>query len=340
MTASPPPRALKTGSLLRHMMASVIVLAGSFLCIVCVVAALLTQWSAQGFSGRAGSLIYLPPGGGTHDVAREAVRAGLARRSWHVRLTVRLKGWDRALQAGEYELVSGQSLAGLLADMVDGRRFKRRLAVPEGLTSAVVMDLIRNSEGVVAPYGDLPAEGSLLPDTYFYERGDTGAALLDRMRGALTDTLQRLWTQRHYDLPIATPREAVILASIVERETGVAHERPLVAAVFVNRLRAGMRLQSDPTVIYGLDRTGDIGRPLSRRDLAGETPYNTYRIRGLPPTPIANPGRAALAAVLDPAPVDYLYFVADGTGGHAFARTLADHNRNVARWRQVERNQR
>jgi UPF0755 protein len=184
-----------------------------------------------------------------------------------------------------------------------------------------------------------PAEGSLLPETYSYSRGEARDEIITRMQAAHRAALDELWAGRAKDLPFATPEEAVILASIVEKETGLADERPRVAAVFVNRLRRGMRLQSDPTVIYGVSGGEPLGRGLRASELRGETPYNTYVIRGLPPTPIANPGKAALAAVLNPPQTDELYFVADGTGGHAFAKTLAEHSRNVARWRQIERAQ-
>ena len=169
----------------------------------------------------------------------------------------------------------------------------------------------------------------------------TRAALIAKMRAAQKTALDELWPQRQKNLPFKTKREALILASIVERETGVASERPLVAAVFVNRLRKGMRLQSDPTIIYGLvGGQGKLGRPIRRSEIRRKTPYNTYRINGLPPTPIANPGRASIAAVLNPSDSKALYFVADGSGGHAFAGTLDAHNKNVRRWRQIEKQNR
>ncbi|HUN52564.1 MAG TPA: endolytic transglycosylase MltG, partial [Candidatus Sulfotelmatobacter sp.] len=188
-------------------------------------------------------------------------------------------------------------------------------------------------------FGDLPvpppAEGSLLPETYNYSWGDSRAGMLARMAKAMRETLAHLWAGRAPDLPYATPEAALILASIVEKETGVPAERPLVAGVFVNRLRLGMKLQSDPTVDYALSGgKGPLGRELTRADLDTASPYNTYRVDGLPPGPIANPGRAAIAAVMRPAPTKDLYFVADGSGGHAFSQTLAEHNKNVERWHQ------
>src|SRR5690606_18966200 len=182
-----------------------------------------------------------------------------------------------------------------------------------------------------------PPEGSVLPETYQIERGDDRAAVLKRMMDAQEALLAQLWAKRHPGLPFDTPEEAVTLASIVEKETGVAAERPRVAAVFVNRLRRGMRLESDPTIIYGLTRGRPLGRGIRASELAAATPYNTYLIDGLPPTPIANPGRASLAAVLDPPKTDELFFVADGTGGHVFAKTYEEHLRNVAKWRALEK---
>jgi UPF0755 protein len=187
--------------------------------------------------------------------------------------------------------------------------------------------------------GDLevPEEGVLLPETYRADRGDTRQSVVDRMRSDQQALLDRLWAARQPGLPLNSPREAVILASIVEKETGQTDERKRVAGVFINRLRMGMRLQSDPTVIYAISRGEPLGRGLRASELLSRSPWNTYAYSGLPPTPIANPGKASLEAVLDPFQTQDLYFVADGTGGHVFARTLAEHNANVARWREVER---
>jgi UPF0755 protein len=183
----------------------------------------------------------------------------------------------------------------------------------------------------------VPAEGGVLPETYAYQWGEDRAALLRRAEAAMARALAEEWAGRAADLPLASPREALVLASIVERETGLPEERPRVAAVFLNRLRRGMPLQSDPTVAYAAAEGGVLDRPLTRADLDRDHPFNTYRTRGLPPAPIAAPGVASLRAVTRPAPTEDLYFVADGSGGHAFARTLEEHNRNVARWREIER---
>lgn len=241
------------------------------------------------------------------------------------------------LKAGEYEFPAGASIADVLAILRSGRAVVHKVTVPEGWTTAQVIERVNAHPALTGSISEVPPEGSLLPDTYVFERGAARDALIARMRRSQAALLADLWAKRAPDLPIESPEEAVILASIVEKETGVAAERQQVAAVFVNRLRRNMRLQSDPTIIYGI--TGGkapLDRPIARNDIAAETPYNTYRIDGLPPTPIANPGREAIAAVLQPGTSDHLYFVADGSGGHAFARTLAEHNANVRRWRKIE----
>lgn len=215
-----------------------------------------------------------------------------------------------------------------------------RIAVAEGATSWQIWNALNNAEFLTGTIEARPAEGVLSPDSYEVRRGADRAALVAEMEARQSAILAAAWENRAPDLPLASPEEALILASIVEKETGVPEERRQVASVFLNRLREPMRLQTDPTVIYGITRgQGVLGRGLRRSELNGDTPYNTYRIDGLPPTPIANPGRASIEAVLNPEETDYLYFVADGSGGHAFATTLAEHNENVARWRQIEAEQ-
>ncbi len=215
-----------------------------------------------------------------------------------------------------------------------------RVVLAEGVTSWQVVEELKQADFLSGDIADIPAEGSLAPDSYEVTRGMDRTALLTRMQERQQKILNELWPDRAEGLPLDTPQEALILASIVEKETAVPQERPKVASVFINRLEQGIRLQTDPTVIYGItDGRETLGRGLRQSELRRETPYNTYVIDGLPPTPIANPGRASIAAVLNPADTDYLYFVADGTGGHAFSETLAEHNENVARWRRIEAEQ-
>jgi len=216
-----------------------------------------------------------------------------------------------------------------------GTRFRVTLA--EGVTSWQVVESLRTLDLLSGSVEEIPPEGSLAPDSYEVRPGDDKAALIAEMQERQTAILEDLWAARRSGLPLETQEEALILASIIEKETGVAEERRRVASVFVNRLREGMRLQTDPTVIYGVtEGRGTLGRGLRQSELRRATPWNTYVIRGLPPTPIANPGRASIAAALDPDDTPFLFFVADGTGGHAFAETLAEHNQNVARWRAIE----
>ena len=242
-----------------------------------------------------------------------------------------------SLRAGEFEVAGGASMIEVMGTLMNAKPLLRFVTIPEGRTTAQALREVAAAPMLAGEVTLTPGEGDLLPETYAYERGETRDAVVERMMAAHDEVLADLWAGRADDLPVGTPEEAVILASIVEKETGVASERPRVAAVFVNRLRRGMRLQSDPTIIYGLTGGEPLGRGIRRSELRRETPYNTYTISGLPPTPIANPGRESLAAVLNPAGTDDLYFVADGTGGHVFAKTLAEHNRNVAQWRRIER---
>ncbi len=212
-----------------------------------------------------------------------------------------------------------------------------RVAVAEGVTSWQIVEGLNDADFLDGEVADVPAEGSLAPDTYEVKKGSARQALLDEMSRRQARILAEEWDARPFGLPYDSPQEALIMASIVEKETGVPDERPQVASVFVNRLERGMRLETDPTVIYGVTNGREVlDRGLRRSELNATTPYNTYRIDGLPPTPIANPGRAAIHAALNPAQTDYVFFVADGSGGHAFARTLEEHNANVARWREIE----
>ena len=242
-----------------------------------------------------------------------------------------------AIRAGELEFPAAASLRDVLHILRTAKPIQHLVTIPEGLTAWQVSALLDRTpllDGATVQ----PAEGSLLPETYAYDRGTSRAALAERASKAMDRALDRAWAARTPTLPLDRPRDVLILASIVERETGKPEERPHVAAVFLNRLRQGMRLQSDPTVVYGASGgTGVLDHGLTRAELDRDDPYNTYRIPGLPPGPISMPGAASLRAVTQPAVSDDLFFVADGTGGHVFARTQEEHLRNVARWREVER---
>ena len=242
------------------------------------------------------------------------------------------------LRSGEYAFPPSISPRDAAAMLAAGRTVVRRITLAEGLTIFQILELVGAAEGLEGDIGERPGEGEFLPETYFYSWGDARRQIVARGRRAMSELLAELWSKRAADLPLRSPAEALTLASIVEKETSVAEERPRVAAVFLNRLRQNMKLQADPTVIYGASQgRGVLDRPPSRADLDSGHRWNTYVITGLPPTPIANPGRASLEAVLRPLASDELYFVADGTGRHVFARTLNEHNRNVARLREIER---
>jgi UPF0755 protein len=319
--------------------------AGRVICLIAAAAALaaggVVMWGFSAFV-TPGALttdtrVLIVRGAGLRDIAATLAEAGVIRHRLLFIAMTRWHGDQDHLQAGEYNFVPRITPAAVLATIRAGRVVIRKLTIPEGLTSTQIRDILAKAEGLSGSPLTAP-EGSLLPETYDYAWGDTRAGLIRRMAAAQRTTLEALWRERQTGLPLTGPREAVILASIVEKETGAASERARVAAVFHNRLRRGMRLQSDPTIIYAL--TGGktrLGRNLNRADLAIDHPYNTYRIKGLPPGPIANPGRAALIAVLNPVKSTELYFVADGSGGHAFAKTLKEHNRNVAKWRRLLR---
>ena len=256
-----------------------------------------------------------------------------------VMLWQRLRGERRPLKAGEYAFEPGVSLARVLEQMRRGRSVAYRLTIPEGFSVAQALDRVRNHPSLSGDLTIRPPEGSLLPDTYLFNRGTTRDQLVRRMMTAMQRFLEQEWPKRAPGLPLTSPREAVILASIVEKETAVPAERKRVAAVYINRLRKGMRLQADPTVIYGITKGRPLGRPLKFSDLKKDTPWNTYTRKGLPPTPIANPGRDSIRAVLHPAQTQELYFVADGSGGHVFAASLKEHRRNVANWRKWKKEQ-
>jgi UPF0755 protein len=266
-------------------------------------------------------------------------RSGIISNGRIFAVMAQLTGQRTRLKAGEYEFPARASMQDVMGLIASGRAITYKVSIPEGFTSEMAVARVNANEVLTGPPAAVPPEGSILPATYVFRRGMTRQKLVDQMQAAQQKLLERLWEKRA-DVPaIQTPEQAVILASIVEKETAVAEERPIIASVFINRLNKGMRLQSDPTIIYGIvGGKGRLDRPLTRTDIETFTPYNTYRINGLPPGPIANPGREAIEAVLNPTPTEHLYFVADGTGGHAFAATLEEHNRNVRKWREIAGN--
>lgn len=278
-------------------------------------------------------------GAGLSTIARDLQSAGLITDARIFRHASDALLGDDTLKAGEYEIKANASMREIMDILRSGKSVLYAFTAPEGLTVHQIFERLRKNEELVGELPDsLPAEGSLLPNTYNFARGTSRQEIVDQMIKAQEDVAKRLWDRRVEGLPIQTIEEMVILASIVEKETGKAHERPQVAGVFINRLNEGMRLQSDPTIIYGLfgGEGKPSGRPIYRSDIDKKTDYNTYHIDGLPPTPIANPGFQAMEAVINPAQTKDLFFVADGTGGHAFAETLKEHNRNVAAWRKIE----
>jgi UPF0755 protein len=323
--------------MMRHIAANVLTLL-----VIALVGLLgLVVWGQNQFR-EAGPLsepvvVEVPRGAGLNAVARQLEEAGAIESPSVFRIGARYTGLDQGLRYGEYEIPPGASMEEILALMNRGSNVVRRITVPEGWTSWQVVEALRAREDLTGEVAEIPPEGSLAPATYDLSLGMDRSAVLERMAARQAQILEEAWANRAPDLPVNSPEELLILASIVEKETGVAEERGEVAAVFVNRLHRGMRLQTDPTVIYGITRgEGALGRGLTRSELDTRTPWNTYAIDGLPPTPIANPGRAAIEAAANPPASENYYFVADGTGGHAFARTLEEHNRNVAVWRRIE----
>ena len=271
-------------------------------------------------------------------IADQLERAGVIDSAMWFNVLTLLDGNRGALKRGEYAFKAGMSMNEIENELIAHRVVRYKFTIPEGLTSEQVVDRLREDTVLAGEIRETPREGSLMPDTYYFERGDTRLSILSRMEKIQAKTVGEIWKGRAPDLPIKSPGEMVTLASIVEKETGKPEERPHVAGVFINRLEKHMRLESDPTIVYGLALgKGTLGRSITRADLNQSTPYNTYIIEGLPPGPICNPGKAALEAVAQPSRSKDLYFVADGTGGHAFAETLDQHQKNVAHWRQIEK---
>ncbi len=306
-------------------------------------AALIGLWAVYWGAGpkaqgqAEATIVTLPSGAGVSAIAANLKQAGVIRSTDLFRAAITIKGADRKIRAGEYEVPSGASLSKVVGLLIEGKSVRHFVTVPEGWSSAQAVDILMRQPVLTGEVTQVPEEGTLWPDTYEVTRGESRDAVVARMQRAATAKLETLWAQRSNATIAKTPQEALILASIVEKETGADGERQQVAAVFTNRLRMGMRLESDPTIIYGITKGMPLGRGIRLSEIRAPTAWNTYTINGLPPTPIANPGEEALKAVLNPPRSEYLFFVADGTGGHVFARTYTEHLLNVARWRDVER---
>ena len=285
-------------------------------------------------------IVNIPRGSGIHDIADVLVSEGVIDQPWVFVGGVFVLKAREDLKAGEYQFKAHASLRDVVATIVEGRVVTHQFTIPEGLTSEQIVARLLDDPVLVGNIKEVPREGSLLPDTYNFTRGVTREQMIQRMQQAQQHLLKEVWDRHSPDLPIKTPDQLVVLASLVEKETGKPEERTRIAAVFVNRLKQKMRLQSDPTIIYGLvGGKGTLGRPIMKSEIEQPTAYNTYQIDGLPAGPIANPGRASLEAAANPARTRALYFVADGTGGHAFAETYEQHQKNVARLRSMEGDQ-
>jgi UPF0755 protein len=296
------------------------------------------QWNyAAPGPAATGAVVLVKPGEGVTAIAQQLARAGVVGNADLFRLGLRIRGQQSQLKAGEYWFPPQASMASVAGILIAGKSIQYKLTVAEGLTSDMIYRLVVGNDVLVGDAGPEPAEGTLLPETYLFTRGMTRAHLLALMQSAQQKFLAEHWASRTSGLPVATPAQAIVLASVVEKETAIPEERRHIASVFENRLRQGIKLESDPTIIYGITKGYPLGRGIRESELVRATPYNTYVIPGLPPGPICNPGKDAIAAVLDPENTQDLYFVANGKGGHVFTANYADHQKNVARLRQIEK---
>lgn len=278
----------------------------------------------------------IPAGASVASVADKLAAEGLIASAAGFKLRARLFGSDAPIQAGEFLLTPGMDQGDILAAFQSGDVIRRFVTVPEGMPSILVWERVM-AEPLLTGEVAVPPEGSILPDTYAFERGQSRASIVAQMQAAMAKALAEEWAKRREGIVVSSPREAVILASIVEKETGKPEERRMVAGLYSNRVRIGMRLQADPTIIYPITKGKPLGRRIRQSEIRAVNGYNTYTMAGLPEGPITNPGRASIAAVLNPETTGALYMVADGTGGHWFASTLAEHNANVARWYAIRR---
>jgi UPF0755 protein len=307
--------------------------------------ALSSEFDAPGPLENA-KVVVIPKGDGAQEIGARLEREGVVgdRRLFVAGyLWMKLSAWLTGakpvqLKFGDFELRQNASVRQLVEIMSDGKTVTYKVTLPEGLTSYQIVERLKADQTLTGEIAIVPAEGSLLPETFVVHRGASRQSIIDNMAAESRKVIEKLWEGRKQELPFKTPQEAIVLASIIEKETGRNDERDRVAAVFINRLKQNMRLQSDPTILYGMFAGKTVwGRPILKSEISQKTAHNTYQIDGLPPTPICNPGRAAIEAVLNPADTKELYFVADGSGGHVFSETLKDHNASVQKWRQVEK---
>jgi UPF0755 protein len=311
------------------------------LLVLVIMAAGVAEWGVAKFSAAGPSTkvtdVVIKPGIGLHGIAQTLASAGAIERADFFEWGVRLHQTGAKLKAGEYAIPAHASMSDVMALLMSGKTVAHKITAAEGLTSDMIWKLVKADPELTGDPGPVPPEGTLLPETYLFDRGATRASIIARMTKAQSDLLAKLWPARQADLPWTTPEQAIVAASLVEKETGVPVERPHVAAVFVNRLRLGIKLQSDPTIIYTLTGGYPLGRGIRESELNRVTPYNTYAVAGLPPGPICNPGKGAIAAVLNPGTTEDMYFVAAGNGGHVFSKSVEEQNRHVAELRARER---
>jgi UPF0755 protein len=312
----------------------------AFLIFLAVVAGGAWFWEQQNFAAPGPSqnytVVMVQPGEHVATIAQHLQAAGVVADARMFRIGLRIRGKQAGLKAGEYGFRAHASMADVMGILVLGKSIEHKITAAEGLTSQMIANIVESDNVLTGSAGPVPGEGTLLPETYLFTRGMTRAQMLAKMHAAQVKLLDEKWATRQPDLPVTTREQAVILASIVEKETGIPEERRHIASVFENRLRLGMKLQSDPTIIYGITKGYPLGHGIRLSELTRVTPYNTYIIPGLPPTPICNPGKDAIAAVLDPEQSNDLYFVATGHGGHVFTPSLAAHQQNVAKLRRLE----
>jgi len=282
-------------------------------------------------------IVMVEPGDHVNTIAQHLADNGVIANGYLFRIGLRIRGLQAQLKAGEYGFPAHASMADVAGILISGKSIQHKLTAAEGLTSKMIFDIVKADPVLTGDPGAVPDEGTLLPETYLFTRGTSRSEIIARMKKAQAKVLDELWRARKADLPVKTKDDAIVLASIVEKETAIPEERRHIAAVFMNRLRLGMKLQSDPTIIYDITQGYPLGRGIRESELMRASPHNTYVIAGLPPTPICNPGKDSIAAVLNPADSNDLYFVANGHGGHVFSVTVEQQNRNVSEWRRIEK---